>query len=110
MKPLKPLANHRVAEQKKTPLNGEFAKYIVFAVMLTFFVGIFVGTYVVVEITNETPEYSVQALIALLSYIGTPVVTTIGFYCWKARAENIIKYGTNTKIKNLSEMLNHIKE
>ena len=26
-----------------------------------------------------------------LAYIGTPTAAAIGFYCWKAKAENIVK-------------------
>jgi arginine exporter protein ArgO len=28
---------------------------------------------------------------AFLAYLGAPVTAAIGFYCWKAKAENIMK-------------------
>ena len=105
---------YKLEKQQKAPkkkiLNREFAKYMVLFVMLTYFIGIFIGVFVVLEIIHEYPDSSVQALIALLSYIGAPVVTAIGFYCWKAKAENVIKFSQQNGIKDPSEVLNHITQ
>lgn len=94
--------------KKKPVVNREFAKYMVLFVMLTYFIGIGLGAYFVLEIIHEYPEYSLQALIALLSYIGAPVVTTIGLYCWKAKAENVIKLSVANGVEKVKELLNHI--
>lgn len=61
----------------------EFSKLIIALVLLTYFVGVCIG--VKISLTDTTQ------LSALLAYIGTPTATAIGFYCWKAKAENIIK-------------------
>lgn len=63
----------------------EFSKLIVGAVMLTYFYGIYFGAGIV----KHNPEY----LPAFLGYIGAPVAVAIGFYAWKAKAENVIKLG-----------------
>jgi hypothetical protein len=60
--------------------------------MSTYFVGFFYGLYVVNRILLEYPEYAIQALIALFSYVGIPVGVGIGFYSWKAKCENVLKY------------------
>lgn len=69
----------------------EFSKAIVSCVMATYFVGLTVGVFAVLAIRRASPEYAVQALTALLTYIGAPTATAIGFYAWKAKNENIHK-------------------
>lgn len=61
----------------------EFSKIVLGAVMLLFFVGAVFGGYIV---TCDTSGLGV-----LLSYIGAPTCTAIGFYAWKAKNENVIK-------------------
>lgn len=61
----------------------EFSKLIIALVLLTYFVGVCIGVKISLIDTTQ--------LSALLAYIGTPTATAIGFYCWKAKAENIIK-------------------
>lgn len=61
----------------------EFVKIIVFCVLLTYFVGVYIGVKVALIDFSQ--------LGVLLAFIGTPTAATIGFYCWKAKAENIIK-------------------
>lgn len=65
----------------------EFSKIIIMLVMLTYFVGLIVG----VKIVFVDPSQ----LTALLAYIGGPTATAIAFYCWKAKAENLIKIKKN---------------
>jgi O-antigen/teichoic acid export membrane protein len=62
----------------------EFTKVVVAWVMATYFVGLIVGTIVVI--------LSPDQLYAYLAYIGTPTATAVGFYCWKAKNENINKH------------------
>lgn len=61
----------------------EFSKLIIVLVLLTYFVGVYIGVKISLIDTTQ--------LGALLVYIGTPTATAIGFYCWKAKAENILK-------------------
>jgi len=67
----------------------EFSKIILCLVMLTYFVGLLIGAYVVLKIINT--NYISAALCGLFSYIGAPVAVAIGFYSNKAKAENIEK-------------------
>jgi len=71
----------------------EFTKTIVALVMTTYFIGLGIGIYVVLRILTDYPDFAVQALIAMFSYIGVPVASAIGFYCWKAKNENMNKHG-----------------
>lgn len=75
-------------------MKREFSKIILGAVMLLYFAGAIYGGFIVV---NEP-----AALGELLAYIGAPTAVAIGFYAWKARAENVVKITqaveTNKKI------------
>ena len=73
---------HAVKARKKMK-KIEFSKLIIVLVLLTYFVGVYIGVKIaLIDVTQIS---------ALLAYIGTPTATAIGFYCWKAKAENIIK-------------------
>lgn len=63
--------------------KAEFSKIIIAAVLITYFVGVIIGVKVVLT--------DITQLGVLLAYIGTPTAAAIGFYCWKAKAENIMK-------------------
>lgn len=67
----------------KSPRKFEFSKIVLTFVLLTYFVGVFIGVKV------SLIDFS--QLGVLLAYIGTPTAAAIGFYCWKAKAENIVK-------------------
>ncbi|MBD5128432.1 MAG: hypothetical protein HDT43_00680 [Ruminococcaceae bacterium] len=67
----------------KSPRKLEFSKIVLTFVLLTYFVGVFIGVKV------SLIDFS--QLGVLLAYIGTPTAAAIGFYCWKAKAENIVK-------------------
>jgi len=73
------------------PEKMSFSKAVLLLVLGTYFLGLFLGMFVVVRILLITPEYSVQAFMALLSYIGAPTGVALAFYSWKAKAENCIK-------------------
>lgn len=60
-----------------------FTKIVVALVMITYFVGLIVGVKIAIIDTSQ--------LGVLLAFIGTPTGITIGFYCWKSKAENMIK-------------------
>ena len=71
------------AQTLKAPRKLEFSKIVLVLVLLTYFVGVFIGV--------KVSLIDVSQLAALLAYIGTPTAAAIGFYCWKAKAENIVK-------------------
>lgn len=73
----------RKQNRKRTARKIEFSKLVLSAVLLTYFAGFAVGIKVVF--------IDVSQLGVLLAYIGTPTATAIGFYAWKAKAENIVK-------------------
>lgn len=67
----------------KAPRKLEFSKIVLALVLLTYFVGVVIGV--------KISLIDISQLGVLLAYIGTPTAAAIGFYCWKAKAENIVK-------------------
>lgn len=60
-----------------------YTKILVAAVMGTYFFGVVYGAVFCFIAGAYYGEY--------LSFIGAPTTAAIGFYCWKAKAENMIK-------------------
>ena len=73
----------RRREGKQNRRKTECSKLVLWAVLCTYFAGFGVGVWAVV--------LDVSQLGVFLAYVGTPTATVIGFYSWKAKAENIIK-------------------
>ena len=71
------------AETGRKKRKVEFSKLVLVLVLLTYFIGVYVG----VKVTF----IDFSQLGVLLAFIGTPTAAAIGFYAWKAKAENIIK-------------------
>lgn len=74
---------HPRAERAKRK-KIEYSKLVLALVMSTYFLGVGIGAFVVFQSNGE--------LSALLTFIGAPVATAIGFYYWKAKNENIQKH------------------
>ena len=74
---------HNATQTLKSPRKPEFSKIVLALILSTYFVGVFIGV--------KISLIDVSQLGALLAYIGTPTAAAIGFYCWKAKAENIVK-------------------
>ena len=68
-----------------------FSKIALMLVLSMYFLGVFLGVFIIIRILLITPEYSVEAFVALLTYIGAPTSVCIGFYSWKAKCENTLK-------------------
>ena len=66
-----------------------YTKILVFAVMVTYFLGFIIGGILVFIYPEHLGEW--------LTYIGGAAVTAIGFYCWKAKAENTVKIEKSLK-------------
>ena len=90
---------------KAKQLKSEFSKLLMAAVMLTYFIVLVVGIYVVLRILDNTPEYSVQALVAMFSFNGGVVGVAIGFYMNKSTRENIHKYPQGAYYQEDGEIL-----
>ena len=71
--------------QKPEPKKREFSKQVVAAVLLTYFIGVAIGAVVVLQTAPDQ-------LYAYLTFIGAPTATTVGFYAWKAKNENMNKH------------------
>lgn len=72
--------NKRTGKKIKMP---NFTKLVLVAVLLTYFLGLYIGIKVTLL------DYSQFGVLA--TYIATPTTTVIALYCWKAKAENILK-------------------
>ena len=59
------------------------SKLLLLFVMFTYFIGVALGGFIVWRNPDQLSSY--------LTYIGSATGLVIGFYVWKAKAENIIK-------------------
>lgn len=71
-------------------MKAEFSKIVLGSVMLLYFAGAIFGGYIVMQDSSLLPE--------LLAYIGAPTAVAIGFYAWKAKAENVLKIAKSKKM------------
>lgn len=76
-------AAQTVKEGKGTARKIEFSKLVLSAVLLTYFAGFGLGFWAV--------TIDISQLGVFLAYVGTPTAVVIGFYSWKAKAENVVK-------------------
>lgn len=86
-----------------------YTKILVAAVMATYFLGFILGGILVWLFPEHLGEW--------LTFIGVPTATAIGFYCWKAKAENMLKIRQEmpkneekTQTQTLEEILQEIEE
>ena len=77
----------RKAGEKEKPEKSkrkiEFSKLILALVLLPYFYGVHIGAKIV--------TLDVSQLAVFLGFIAAPTATAIGFYAWKAKAENMAK-------------------
>ena len=87
-------------KEKKEKLN--FTKAILVAVLFTYFIGLAVGIKVTLI---DFSQFGVLA-----TYIAAPTTTVIALYCWKAKAENLvkIKQGYPKETEGITVDLNNI--
>ena len=89
-----------VGEKRKIKPN--FTKAVLVAVLFTYFLGLAIGIKVTLI---DFSQFGVLA-----TYIATPTTTVIALYCWKAKAENLvkIKQGYPEETKDMPIDLNNI--
>ena len=75
-------AKRKSGNKRKIP-KPNFTKAVLVAVLFTYFIGLYIG----IKVTFM--DYSQFGILA--TYIATPTTTVIALYCWKAKAENIMK-------------------
>ena len=69
-------AANTAGDEKRTAGKIEFSKLFLSAVLLTYFAGFGLGFWVVTIDPSQ---------------LGVPTAVAIGFYSWKAKAENVVK-------------------
>lgn len=83
------MAEHFKVEPKP---KIEYTKIIIGGVLLAFYVLILFGIILTIMMfCKEKYDYATDILKALCTFVGVPLPVAIGFYCWKARGENIPK-------------------
>lgn len=89
---------------KKEEKKMNFTKIIFVAILFTYLIGVGAGVYVVVQ---DCGQFGILA-----TYIATPTTAIITLYCWKAKAENMIKMkqGYPEETKDTSINLNNIAD
>lgn len=82
--------------KKKKDKTLEFSKLILALVIISYFIGLGFGMLIIWRILGTGDvTYIATSLCGLFSYIGAPVAVAIGFYSYKAKAENIEKIKRN---------------
>lgn len=79
----RPRRRKRRSDETGNRRKIEFSKLVLSAVLFTYFGGFGVGLWAVIVDPAQLGVF--------LVYIGTPTATVIGFYSWKAKAENVVK-------------------
>lgn len=64
--------------------KGGTTKVLLFSIMLTYYIAFAVGVWVVIC-------KDVYQLGTLLTFSGGVTAAAVAFYCWKAKAENLLK-------------------
>ena len=72
-----------MGRRRKKKKAVEFSKAVLLVVMILYLVVVSVG------IALSFIDYTQYSTLAML--VGAPTATAIGFYAWKAKAENVIK-------------------
>lgn len=72
------------ADEKKPAAKPQATKVIVFSILLTYHIAFAVGVWVVIV-------KDVYQLSTLLAFVGGVAVFAVAFYCWKSKAENLLK-------------------
>ena len=75
-----------MSRRRKKKKAFEFSKLVLLAVMVLYVIAVGVG------IMLSLIDYAQYSTLAML--VGAPTATAIGFYAWKAKAENVIKFKT----------------
>ena len=76
-------------------MKPEFSKLVLGTAVVIWVAGAVFGAVIV----NRTEQY----LGELLTYIGAPTATSFGFYAWKAKNENIVKYN-KSQVEKLKQL------
>lgn len=75
----------RKEELKEHPeRKGGTTKVLLFSILLTYYIAFAVGVWVVIF-------KDVYQLGTLLTFTGGVTAAAVAFYCWKAKAENLLK-------------------
>lgn len=82
---LKRRRRKRKEELKEHPeRKGGTTKVLLFSILLTYYIAFAVGVWVVVF-------KDIYQLGTLLTFTGGVTAAAVAFYCWKAKAENLLK-------------------
>lgn len=86
----------RRTERRQTKKKPEFSKIILALCMFVYIVTVGFGFFVTATEKTQLGE--------LLAFVGAPTAVAIGFYAWKARAENLLKIKKENPDMDLSEI------
>ena len=86
----------RRTERRQTKKKPEFSKIILALCMCVYIVTVGFGFFVTATEKTQLGE--------LLAFVGAPTAVAIGFYAWKARAENLLKIKKENPDMDLSEI------
>ena len=105
----KPSKGERRAEKENT-----FSKSILSTIVFLYIIGAMLGTLLVtasaiVDIMQGRP-LDASMFMSYAAYLGGPTATSIIFYAWKSKAENVLKIGQSFKAEHHDERQVEIME
>ncbi len=100
---------HTTKGIKKTEKENTFSKSIMSTIVLLYILGAVLGTVLVIvaAVVDIKIGMSLDSsmFIAYAAYLGGPTATSIIFYAWKSKAENVLKIGQSFKAEQQVEVI-----
>ena len=93
--------------ERRAEKENTFSKSIMSTIVLLYIIGAMLGTILVtasaiVDVMQYRP-LDASMFIAYAAYLGGPTATSIIFYAWKSKAENVLKIGQSFKVEEECE-------
>ena len=94
---------------QKEDTKNTFSKSIMGIILFLYLIGALLGTGLVIfaAIVNAKQGTALDSamFIAYAAYVGGPTATSIGFYAWKSKAENVMKICQGAKADTSVEVM-----
>lgn len=105
------LKNKKIEIPKRRKLPMSASHLTLYIILTVYLITALFGIFISLKLSKEHPEFTVQILIALFSFVGVCGTGTIGFYTNKASKENELEANNRrfdtyiNKIEKMSEKI-----
>ena len=94
--------------------KNTFTKSILSIIVMLYFIGSIIGTALVITAAvvdiKLGYQLDVSMFVAYAAYLGGPTATSIIFYAWKSKAENVLKIGQSFELEKSVEVMDVISK